>query len=76
VVAHAGKPLWTDTAIAYQAFYHALLKGKNLLEATVAMNAASCETEFLIATAVDSKKAYLVVPEKVSDFQAIQLYAA
>jgi hypothetical protein len=41
IVANSGKPLWSDTAVAYSTFYHLLSKGEFIVNAVAAMRIAS-----------------------------------
>jgi len=59
VVGHMGKPTWSDTAIAYAAFYHLIKKGCTVLDAVKAMCEASGDDGFQATTSVWAKKAFL-----------------
>ncbi len=59
IVANAGKPLWSDTAVAYSTFYHLLSKGEVIVDAVEAMRAASGEKTFFVETAEQSRQSYL-----------------
>jgi len=48
VVGHVGKPSWSDTAVAYTAFYHLVSKGCYVSDAVKAMREASGETGFML----------------------------
>jgi hypothetical protein len=59
LVGSAGKPTWSDTAIAFSVFYHRLVKGAHITEAVQAMNAASGCNDFCIDWAENSKNFYI-----------------
>jgi hypothetical protein len=52
-------PTWSDTAVAYLAFYHLLAKGRTIPEAVQAMAYASGDLNWASETAADSKQVYL-----------------
>ncbi len=52
------KPTWSDTAVAFSAFYHRLHKGAHVKEAVLAMNVAS-GCNFAVEWAEEQKKKYL-----------------
>lgn len=52
------KPTWSDTVVAFSAFYHQLHKGVHVREAVQAMNAAS-GCNFAVEWAEDQKQKYL-----------------
>jgi len=47
IVGHVAKPSWSDTAVAFHAFYHLYAKGLGVEKATEAMRAASGEPGFV-----------------------------
>ena len=53
------KPTWSDTAVAYLAFYHLIAKGKTIEEAVEAMAAASGDPHWVVETAIESKQSFL-----------------
>ena len=59
IIANSSKPLWSDTAVAYSAFYHLIAKGEYLLDAVEAMRIASGNKTFWIQTAEESRKGYI-----------------
>lgn len=59
LVGNYGKPTWSDTAVAYSAFYHLMSKGFLVREAVEAMKAASGNDKWVIEAAAISKQAYL-----------------
>jgi hypothetical protein len=59
MVGNFGKPTWSDTAVAYLAFYHLLAKGRSLPEAISAMAAASGDKNWVAETADQSKHNYV-----------------
>jgi len=59
LVGSSKKPTWSDTAIAFSAFYHRLIKGAHISEAVQAMNVASGCDHFHIDWAQCSKKSYI-----------------
>lgn len=58
-VGHRGKPTWSDTAVAYSAFYHLLFRGKKVREAVDGMKAASGNADWVLHTAEEMKQGYL-----------------
>jgi len=59
MVGNHAKPTWSDTAVAYLAFYHLLAKGRTIDEAVAAMAAASGDDNWLCESADQSKQSYL-----------------
>lgn len=59
IVANSGKPLWSDTAVAYSTFYHLLSKGEFIVNAVNAMCIASGDQTFFVETAEQSRQGYL-----------------
>ena len=59
VIGNWGTPTWSDTAVAYLAFYHLLAKGRKVPESVEAMRAASGNNDWGVETADNSKKGYL-----------------
>lgn len=59
MVGNLGKPTWSDTAVAYLAFYHLLAKGQSLDVAVSAMKAASGDDRWLFESANESKQFYV-----------------
>lgn len=59
IVANSGKPLWSDTAVAYSTFYHLLSKGEFIVNAVKAMCIASGDQTFFVETAEQSRQGYL-----------------
>jgi hypothetical protein len=59
IVANSGKPLWSDTAVAYLTFYHLLSKGEFIVNAVEAMRAASGNHAFWVETAEKARQGYL-----------------
>jgi hypothetical protein len=59
MVGNYGKPTWSDTAVAYLAYYHLLAKGHNIPDAVAAMSAASGDRGWLCETADQSKQSYI-----------------
>jgi len=47
VIGHVATPSWSDTAVAFHAFYHMYAKGLGVEKATEAMRAASGEPGFI-----------------------------
>lgn len=71
VIGADGEPKWSDTAIAYAAFYHLVSKGCYIENAVKGMCEASGVDDFQIITATVAKKAYLDVikDNTAKDFQ-------
>jgi hypothetical protein len=59
MVGNCGTPTWSDTAVAYLAFYHLLAKGRLIPEAVAAMSAASGDSKWLVEIADESKQGYI-----------------
>jgi hypothetical protein len=59
-------PTWSDTAVAYSAFYHLLSKGHGIRQAVESMKAASGNDQWIVETAEDSRRGYL---EYISNLQ-------
>ena len=59
VIGPTGDPTWSDAAIAYAAFYHLLVKTRDIDRAVEGMKAASGYNGFTIAAAEDARRAYL-----------------
>jgi hypothetical protein len=66
IIANAGKPLWSDTAVAYSTFYHLLSKGEFIDKAVNAMRIASGDQTFFVETAEHSRQGYLEYIKKVN----------
>ncbi len=66
IVANSGKPLWSDTAVAYSAFYHLLSKGEFIVDAVDAMRIASGDQTFFVETAENSRRGYLEFTRSVN----------
>jgi hypothetical protein len=64
IAGHSGTALWSDSAIAFVAFYHRMFKGASVEEAQAAMRAASGDTQFHILKAADARQAWLQVVEE------------
>jgi hypothetical protein len=69
IVGHMRKPTWSDTAVAYSAFYHLLCKGFIIREAVDGMIAACGDDGWVFETAEESKQAFL-------DFNKVDLGGA
>ncbi len=59
LIANFGKPTWSDTAVAYSAFYHLISKGRSIPEAVAAMRAASGDDGWIVETAEQAKQGFL-----------------
>lgn len=59
MVGNFGTPTWSDTAVAYLAFYHLLAKGQTISSAVEAMKAASGDAKWLFETADVSKEFFI-----------------
>jgi hypothetical protein len=59
MVGHYGKPTWSDTAVAYSAFYHLLSKGFVFEDAVDGMRAACGDDGWVFETAEHLKQAFL-----------------
>jgi hypothetical protein len=59
MVGNFEKPTWSDTAVAYLAFYHLLAKGWHIPAAVEAMAAASGDSNWVVETADQSKQGYI-----------------
>jgi hypothetical protein len=59
MIGNYGKPTWSDTAVAYLAFYHLLAKGRSVRDAVAAMSAASGDSQWCVETADQSKQMYI-----------------
>lgn len=66
IVGNWGSPTWSDTAVAYLAFYHLLAKGRTLSEAVKAMDVASGNHNWSHATADDLKRGYIEFVQRQS----------
>ena len=53
------KPTWSDTCVAFMAFYHRMNKGSHINDAVAAMRSASDHNSFFVEWAESSKSAYL-----------------
>lgn len=69
MIGNYGKPTWSDTAVAYSAFYHRLAKGHYIFDAVEAMKAASGDDRWVIETAENSRKAYIEYIKTVEPLQ-------
>jgi len=56
LVGTAGSPEWSDTAVAYSAFYHRLMRGASFQEALEAMRAASGHPGWTMESAKDTRQ--------------------
>ncbi len=63
VIGNKGRPVWSDTAIAYASFYHLISKGCYVVDAVKAMCEASGDTGFTAITGAEAKKAFVDVIE-------------
>jgi len=72
MVGNFGKPTWSDTAVAYSAFYHLLSKGYNVFEAVGRMKAASGDDNWTAETAEQSKQGYIQYLQSVVPTEAQQ----
>jgi len=70
IVANAEKPQWSDTAVAYSAFYHLITKGHYLQDAVKGMQAASGNDRFWVETAEGARTSYI---EHVSTLNSEQV---
>ena len=59
MIGNCGTPTWSDTAVAYLAFYHLLAKGRVIQDAVEAMSAASGDPNWLTESADQSKLGYI-----------------
>ncbi len=59
MVGNCGTPTWSDTAVAYLAFYHLLAKDRHIPDAVEAMSAASGDPNWLTESAEESKQGYI-----------------
>lgn len=59
MVGNYGQPTWSDTAVAYLAFYHLLSKGRIVPDAVQAMRVASGDDRWVVEMAAHSKQVYL-----------------
>jgi hypothetical protein len=59
IIANHGTPTWSDTAVAYSAFYHLLAKGYQVVDAVEAMKAASGDLRWVSETAEEAKQGWL-----------------
>lgn len=66
IVANSGKPLWSDTAVAYSTFYHLISKGEFIIDAVNAMRIASGNKTFFAETAEQSRLCYLDHIKKIN----------
>jgi len=72
IISNGEKPLWSDTAVAYSAFYHLIAKGHFIRDAVGAMQVASGNDTFWIKTAEDAKKGYLEYINNINTEQVQQ----
>jgi hypothetical protein len=72
MVGNFGRPTWSDTAVAYLAFYHLLAKGRAIYEAVEAMRAASGNDDWVAEKADDIKQGYLEFLKKSAAPDAVQ----
>jgi hypothetical protein len=59
IVANFGSPTWSDTAVAYSAFYHRLSKGATVVESVEAMRIASGDARWVSETAEEARQSYV-----------------
>ncbi len=59
MVGNYGQPTWSDTAVAYLAFYHLLAKGRTIHEGVQAMNAASGLDSWTAEAAEETRRNYI-----------------
>jgi len=64
IVGNAGTPKWSDTAVAFIAFYHRLFKRASLPDAINAMCIASGDNGFTVEFASTAKKEWIRFVEK------------
>jgi hypothetical protein len=76
MVGNYGKPTWSDTAVAYSAFYHLLSKGYNVSDAVAGMRAASGDDKWIAQTAEQSKRGYLEYLQSIVPSEAQQVLQA
>lgn len=72
IVANSDKTLWSDTAVAYSAFYHLVAKGEFIVQAVQAMCVASGNPTFFVQTAEESRQGYIEYIQKQDTQQAIE----
>jgi hypothetical protein len=58
LIANYGKPLWSDTAVAYAALYHLISKGHSFPDAVNAMKLASGDQGWVLESAEAAKQVY------------------
>ena len=73
IVGNTSTPLWSDTAIAYAAFYHLISKGCILINAVNAMKEASGDNNFLSILGTEARGAYLdnIKKERLSNLNQV-----
>jgi hypothetical protein len=76
MVGNYGTPTWSDTAVAYSAFYHLLSKGHVIQSAVAGMIAASGDANWVFEAAEDSKRSYLEYLQSVQPVEAQQALQA
>lgn len=64
IVGNSSKPTWSDTAIAYAAFYHLIKKGCTMKNAVSAMREASGDANFIFITGEKAKNTFLEIAKQ------------
>ena len=59
VISNTKTPTWSETAIAYAAFYHLIAKGEYVVKAVEAMCLAAGNQDFMTITATQAQQVYL-----------------
>lgn len=67
IVGHTGSPTWSQTAVAYAAFYHLVSTGHDIVRSVEAMRAASGSPNFQVITAGIVRTQFL---EKLNEARA------
>jgi hypothetical protein len=71
LVGNSSRPTWSDTAVAYSAFYHLIKKGCYITDAVDAMREASGDDNFKVFRGEEVKKTYLDIIRN-EDFSKIK----
>ena len=64
-IGNYAKPTWSDTAVAYLAFYHRLSKGATIAEAVEAMKSASGDDLWVCETAEVAKRGFIEYVQRI-----------
>jgi hypothetical protein len=72
MIGNYGRPTWSDTAVAYLAFYHQPFKGVPIRDAVDAMRSASGDSGWAVEMADEIKRGYVELVESKRPSDEVQ----